>query len=230
MRSPFSPSPWTAGVCVLCAGPVLAQHTQYGAESTAYAPDAAGSGTLASVVLSLADDSFASVSLPFPFTFYEGVHTTLFVSSNGYLSFVEGSAVTVPPPIPDPSPPNNFIAAWWEDLDPSAGAAAVRYDAYVDRVAVTFSDVEHAGGGNPVTFQVKLFADRTIEMHYTAAPSDGGLHTVGVENHDGFSGTEYFRGNSGLPPASALLFVPITTSVGDGVEATSWGRGRVRFR
>ncbi len=60
---------------------------------------------------------------------------------------------------------------------------------------VQFTDIQHFSSGNPVTMQYKLFeADNAIEVHYLAAPSDGGTHSAGIENQDGSLGTQYYLG------------------------------------
>ena len=38
-----------------------------------------------------------------------------------------------------------------------------------------------------------------IEVHYLAAPSDGGTHSAGIENADGSAGVQYYYGTDPLP-------------------------------
>src|SRR4029079_14849382 len=64
-----------------------------------------------------ADDGFAPVSLPFPFSLYGQPLTTLYVSSNGFISSGSAEAdgyfnVT----IPTAAVPNGLIAPFWDDL------------------------------------------------------------------------------------------------------------------
>jgi hypothetical protein len=54
---------------------------------------------------------------------------------------------------------------------------------------VEFKDIRHFGSVEVVTFQIILHeAGSTIELQYGSAPSDGGTHTVGIENADGTIG------------------------------------------
>ena len=46
--------------------------------------------------------------------------------------------------------------------------------------------VQHYGGGNNITTQVLLYeTSNIIEIHTTSMPTDGGNHTMGIENSDG---------------------------------------------
>jgi len=78
--------------------------------------------------VSLGDDAYQEVSLPFTFNFYGQDKTTVKISSNGYLTF--GSDVApgyTNRPIPDSGEPNYFIAPFWDDLNPPYGSGAVFY-------------------------------------------------------------------------------------------------------
>ncbi|MEM9024163.1 MAG: SprB repeat-containing protein, partial [Bacteroidota bacterium] len=90
---------------------------------------------------------------------------------------------------PDAGDPNNLIAFAWEDLNPANGGT-VEY--YTDGVApnrilvVNFIDVPHFPNVNLVTSQVVLYeTSNIIQIHTTNMPSDGGAHTMGIENAGG---------------------------------------------
>ena len=59
--------------------------------------------------------------------------------------------------------------------------------------------------------QYKLFeADNAIEVHYLAAPSDGGTHSAGIENQDGSLGTQYYLGTAALTTPLAVRYALTT--------------------
>lgn len=72
------------------------------------------------------DDGWVEVALPFPFTFYGVPYNHAFVSTNGYINFLEPSSFFYNDgscPIFGPGVPNGAIFAFWDDLlvdDPTA--------------------------------------------------------------------------------------------------------------
>ena len=133
-------------------------------------------------------------------------YTNLYISSNGFLTVLSGQSngCCTGQPIPTAGDPDGVIAGWWEDLNPSVGGA-VYYQTLgssPNRVfIVQFSAVPHFGGGNAVSMQFKLYeGSDVIEVHYQAAPSDGGTHSAGVENQDGTVGVQYYLGTGSLRP------------------------------
>ena len=143
------------------------------------------------------DDCGTTVTLPFAFTVYEHTYTQINVSTNGFLTFDPNSCTGVYyPDLQWTSCARNLVAGYWEDLDPRLGAPT-RTPRFGDRILtqtigaepnrvfiVSWSVVHHYSGADPVvTFQIKLFeGTNDIEVHYESAPSDGGLHMVGIVN------------------------------------------------
>ncbi len=67
----------------------------------------------------------------------------------------------------------------------------------------------HYSSGNPVTLQYKLFeGTNVIEVHYQAAPSDGGNHSAGIENQDGTVGLQFYYGTAAIPTPEAVRYTP----------------------
>jgi hypothetical protein len=57
-------------------------------------------------------------------------------------------------------------------------------------------------------------------VHYLTAPSDGGTHSAGIENHDGTIGLQYYRGTASLPNELAVCYLyPGETTCGSGGNA-----------
>ncbi len=71
--------------------------------------------------LLLGDDDFTMHILPFDFQFYDAIYSSIYLGSNGYLSFTDFSPSDYSnDPIPSSDPDNTYlIAPFWDDLDPS---------------------------------------------------------------------------------------------------------------
>lgn len=171
--------------------------------------DISGTGT----PVTLTDDSVSgALPLGFSFEFYGTGYSSAYASSNGFLTFASGSGsgCCTGQALPNPAAPNNLIAGWWEDLNPSAGGT-VHYQTLgtaPNRVfIVQYTDVPHYPSGNLVSKQYKLFeGSNVIEVHYLAAPSDGGTHSAGIENATGTLGLQYYLGTAGLPTPLAVRY------------------------
>ncbi|KAB2962009.1 MAG: hypothetical protein F9K16_10260 [Thermoanaerobaculia bacterium] len=188
--------------------------------------DISGTGT----AVPLSDDS-VSPPLPmnFTFNFFGTDYTDAYISSNGFVTLLAGqpNGCCTGAPIPTAAAPNGLIAGWWEDLNPGAGGT-VHYQTLGSapnrRFIAQFENVPHFGGGNLVTLQFKLFeGTNVVEVHYQAAPSDGGTHSAGVENETGTVGVQYFLGSTGLTTPLAVRYTPatpVTASATDSATVT----------
>ena len=67
------------------------------------------------------NDGYATVSLPFTFQFGDHTYDNVTVSANGYLTFGGDGSIKDNFIIPSIAQPNNFIAPFWDDLNPSGG-------------------------------------------------------------------------------------------------------------
>jgi hypothetical protein len=140
------------------------------------------------------DDVAANLNIGFTFNFYGTPQTKFGISSNGFVIIGTGTVngCCSGQSIPNSSTPNSLIAFAWEDLDPDNGnAGTISYwtmgSAPNRRCIIDFNNVPHyPGSGYYVTSQVHLIEGcGRIEIHTTAMPSDGGSHTMGVENSSG---------------------------------------------
>ena len=185
--------------------------------------------------VSLGDDAVAtSLSLGFTFNFFANQYTTFGISSNGFVFFGSNSddGCCSGDFIPSTGTPNNLIAFAWEDLDPDNGnAGTISYwtqGTSPNRICIVdFDAVPHyPGTSNYVTSQIKLFEGcGRIEIHTTNMPSDGGNHTMGIENSNGTSGYAVTGRNatSWSVTTDFVAFVPecgdtFTTVVSDGPD------------
>ncbi len=169
-------------------------------------------GNIASTASTCDDCVQGNIPIGFDFEYYGTVYDVVSVSSNGFIGFGAQSATGCcsGASIPSTSTPNNIIALWWEDLNPSNGGS-IYYETLgsppLQRFVLSFQNVQHYGGGNPVSVQVKLYeGSSSIEIHVDAAPSDGGTHSCGIEDSGGNVGLQYHSGSQPLPSGTAIWF------------------------
>ena len=62
------------------------------------------------------DGHSGEIPIGFGFEFYEKVYTSLFVNTNGFVTFGNGSDAFSNRYLPHDTPPNNLLAAYWDDL------------------------------------------------------------------------------------------------------------------
>jgi len=182
--------------------------------------DISATGT---VIAGLTNQDDASVSIPvgFAFPFYSVDNTTVFVSSNGLLTFGSGNASGVNTDLTT-LPTQATIAPFWDDLHTAGGVAGsnVFYQMIGSganqHLTIQWNKVRFAVGGtagDTITFQVQLYADGRIQFNYpdlvsgTAAGNNGASATVGFKA----------AGTQG-PNRSLLVFNngPATPNVGTG--------------
>lgn len=188
--------------------------------------DISGTGT----PITLSDDQVSS-AIPMGLTFnYYGVdYTDVYVSSNGFLTFLPGQSngCCTGQPIPTPGNPDAIVAAWWEDLYPPGGGSVTYQlmgDAPFRYFIVQFTDILHFGLTTPVTFQFKLFeGSNNIEVHYEVADSDGGTHSAGIENETGTIGLQYHYSAASLSTPLAVCYLyPGQFECGSGGADALW--------
>ncbi len=159
----------------------------------------------------LGDDTvIGGIPLPFPFIFYGNPYNKVFISSNGFITFNDDpeDGYNGGDSIPNMLSPNNFIAGFWEDLNPSKGGVSYWVggtDANREFV-VEFKEVPHWDGDFMVTFQIILHeGSNDIELQYGSAQSDGGSHSVGIENADGTDGLQIAFGDITLEQKGFII-------------------------
>jgi len=166
------------------------------------------------------NDGFITAALPFTFTFGGQTYANVTVSANGYLTFGGIGSAKDNFIIPSIAQPNNFIAPFWDDLNPSAGGLlyhATFGSAPTREYVIEWHQVPRVGvTGSALTFEVILFeGNNEIKFQYhtlSGTGADGSSATIGVEYADGSAGREYAYNRVGAVTAGqALLFVPYAT-------------------
>ncbi|MHC4989828.1 MAG: hypothetical protein ACYTGC_02515, partial [Planctomycetota bacterium] len=162
--------------------------------------------------LFLGDDAGEVVPIGFNFNFFGNDFSSIGVSSNGYLSF--GNVLTSfgNATIPNAAPPNDLIAPFWDDLNPTDGGS-IRYGTFSEptRLMVEWDAVPEfgTGGAETASFQAVLFPNGNIDFRYgplVGVPSAPGDVTIGVEDETGTIG--FSVPDTSIAEGTCLRFVP----------------------
>ena len=181
------------------------------ASGPAYAwTDIVATGTAATLT---SDDSVdGPFAIGFEFPFYENSYTEFYVNSNGLVTFGASSTAFSNVQLPNTATPNNLIAAFWDDLNPTAsdpdGTVYYLYDSINETLTVQYNLVAN-GGTVEFAFQTILMADGNILVQIQNVDENDVVGaTVGIENADGTSGlSANFNGDGCLlADGVAILF------------------------
>ena len=172
--------------------------------------------------VSLTDDDFVEVGLPFAFEFYGQAKTAVKISSNGYLTFGGDGTDFSNDAIPDPIDPNDIVAPFWDDLNPADGGT-IHYLATATQLVVQYTDINHYSGGGEIgtyTFQVILKASGQIVFQYLTLSGVIDSQTIGIENSDASDGLEiafnaaYLHDNLAIRIASDAPWLSVDRTAG----------------
>lgn len=188
------------------------------------------------------DAAYGPFNTGFNFTYFGISYSQFYVSSNGLVLFtsdpanISGTAVA----IPDPAKPNNFIAAFWDDLIvdgtgkilyTTIGAAPNRkliiqftnmgfygFPAFMGTFAVILNETS-----NIIQVQYRLIVDNS------STRAHGGSASIGIENSDGSAGVQYaYHNQSAVLTGKAISYTPSgltynlnTDAVYEGIYLTS---------
>ncbi len=184
------------------------------------------------------DDTYWSENVGFPFEFYGGQYSYVYVHSNGYISFVYNEIYAY-----NYTMPYNYhlmIAPLWDDLrsDNTGWVCVETIGTAPNRVFIAeWWENEHfvyqgQQATDTVTFQIKLFeADGSIEFHYEDVDFDdsdfdeGASATVGIQDGSQGYGLQYSYNSPALSDSMAIRFALDTCNDadGDGHESLACG-------
>ncbi len=155
------------------------------------------------VFLPLTDESFIEFDLGFDFPYQGSSYSSVFVNSNGYLTFGDGETGAYLPNVPDFESGLPRIAPLWVDLNPSGGGIiSAQSDAGV--ATISFSEVPEFFFGGSKTFSVSLSASGEVSTMYTGLTAPGGLS--GVSAGGGEPGTAVNLSDSASWPVLGTTF------------------------
>ena len=200
-----APLSWAALVAVFALlAPTLATAQLAGPNTFGYTADTAAldyvtvppSETPLGGALGMGDDDEVSVSLPWAFPFYGVDYSSITVGSNGGIAFVNTAIGFSNSCLPDVATDTPDIMPFWDDLDPSFGFALgggifAFEDVAGGRFVIAYEEVALFLGFDGATFQIHLYPNGTIELHYVdlafgAAASDyGASATIGIQDVNG---------------------------------------------
>ena len=147
----------------------------------------------------LADDANVNVALPWSFTFYGLSYNSLYIGSNGLVSFGTGQSKWGGI-VPFEGPPNNQIIGLGDDLNPEGGTQGKIYskDLGDGRFVVQYHQVQHWESGDPETFEIVLNKNdgSILVLYKTVSWPD--YSNAGIENADGSRGILYSYANAPL--------------------------------
>ena len=168
----------------------------YGASAVAFTfEDISATGTVIAG-LHNQDDTAVSIPIGFSFPFFGANQTTIFVSSNGLMTFGTGNTGFSNADLTT-TPAQAGIAPFWDDLHTGGGVAGS--DVYMQvlgsgasqHLTVQWNKVRFFSGGtagDTITFEAQLYADGRIQLNYpdlvsgSAAGNNGASATVGLKN------------------------------------------------
>src|SRR5438270_1008510 len=128
-----------------------------------------------------ADNGFESFPLSFSFPYYGTSYTTVYVASDGFITFGSGSDYWWGGAMPDSHSPAAMIAAFEDDLDLGT-SGDVYYQDYGDHVVIQFENAVRYYGDGYVTFQIVLQRDGTITFYYKDMEGTVDEAVVGIQN------------------------------------------------
>jgi hypothetical protein len=137
--------------------------------------------TIDGILLNLGDDTSQEVTLPFSFPFQGSSHGSVFVNSNGNLTFGSGDS-DFSESVSELLNDQPRIAALWDDLSPNqGGTVTVEQDA--TSWTVTFDGVPEFLAATTNTFSVTLDASGAVAISYASIAALDGI--VGVTEGGG---------------------------------------------
>lgn len=135
------------------------------------------------------DDNSVNIELPFGFDFYGEIKTSIMASTNGYLTFGGNATEYSNDELVLPTPPNDVIAPFWDDLHSQNGINYFYYDEANARFIIQYDDWGFYSGTSSQTFQVQLYQNGKICFLYESVTGSG-TPTIGIENSTGDDGLQ----------------------------------------
>jgi hypothetical protein len=114
--------------------------------------------------LGLSDDDFVQVPLPFTFPFCATDYNSVFVGSNGFLTFGSGDT-DFTESVAELLAFEPRIAPWWDDLNPAAGGTITALPDGADFL-VSWNNVPEFAVANSNSFSVRLRSDGSYTVEY----------------------------------------------------------------
>lgn len=174
------------------------------------------------------NNSIRTVDLPFVFRFGGEDYSRIRVSDNGFISFDMTTSIydseRVNGPLPGIGKPQEVLAPFWDDLNPSANAAAGIYHMTVGSAPARRYIIEwyrmplQQSQSSYVTFQITMFEESgEIDFQYldhSGTLSSGSSASIGLEYGSGQFGVQVGFNELGVVSRKlALKFFPVEEGI-----------------
>ncbi len=174
------------------------------------------------------DEAVFTLPLGFDFPFYGGYYDTVFVNTNGFLSFnfhTELPYTYANGSIPSNDEINNIIAPFWDDMN-GGTVGEVYYLKTASTLTVQYNLWARSGTTSYKTFQVVLSSTGKINFYYNSMIGTSSSCTIGIENGAGNDGLELVEnGGYVFSPLAVEFTYPLSwlsVSSGNGqIQSTS---------
>ncbi len=159
---------------------------------------------IATSTYSAKDEGYTTINMGMNFKFYGNIYSTVYVSSNGFLTFIlpSGSSFTNAA-IPNSAAPNNYIAPFWDDLDGKT-TGKVFYKTEGNKFIVQYYNWSKYSGTGTLNFQVVLYSSGKIMFYYNDCTTTLNSATVGIENATGTVGLQIVKDANYVKPNLAV--------------------------
>jgi hypothetical protein len=160
--------------------------------------------------VTLSDDDSLTETIAFPFQFYGREFTSLFINSDGNLTFDEGDNASTARSVQRVASGAPRIAPFFADLDPSAGGR-VFVDSTPQAMTITWCAVPGFELPEIVTAQTVLFPNGAIEFRYGTTDLEEGIVALSPGHVDGVTSVDFNRvaAQPSGPVAVVERFVPV---------------------
>ncbi|MBN3033944.1 MAG: T9SS type A sorting domain-containing protein [Bacteroidales bacterium] len=147
------------------------------------------------------------VDMPFAINFYDQSCSSIYVTTEGFVTFSPDPVLASNTYIPGKAEPNNYIAICWDNMAFLDGATHIYYGGNDDMFMVTYHHLysSEGTGDQYLTAQVIIRPNGIITVQYNDQESSGNPDsyendcTIGLENADGTLGLQYRYNGSGGP-------------------------------
>ncbi len=158
------------------------------------------------------DEGYAGpFSLGFDFNYYGNIYNTIYINSNGLISF-EQSGVDLNAwtnsDIPNSADPNNIVIPFWDDMN-GVNGGSVYIKQNTDSFIVQFEDWHfYSPSSNSGTWQAIIYHNGKIQFNYESFTSDPASCTAGIESPDGSDGLPIVYNSTYLTGGKSILIDP----------------------
>jgi len=129
--------------------------------------DITGIGEIIEFPYDLDDGNSGPLPFGFEFEYYGNIFDSINVCTNGWASFTDYYTVEFGNMgIPDPEPPNNMLASFYDDLNPENGGNIYFYSNNADTAIISWQEVPDWRQEGIFTFQIILAAPSSIKYQY----------------------------------------------------------------